>query len=93
MWPTLCIFPFLPSIRHWAADTTDAGIALVIKLAMWDTVLVQELPHVALRPVNDGRDENLVLSADTSYHLLLVLAPLVEVARELVIAQFHFVPF
>ena len=78
VWPPFNLFPFLSGLGHRAEDTTDAGIALVIKFAMWYAILVQELPHVALRPVDDGRNEYLVPSTDTGDHLLLVLAPLVK---------------
>ena len=76
--PSFNLFQLLLPIRHRTTNAADTVVALVVKLAMRNAVSVQELPHVALRLMDYGRDEYLVLATDTRYHLFLMLAPLVE---------------
>ena len=60
--PAFNIFQLLFPIRHRTTNAADTVVALIVKLAMRNAVSVQELPHVALRPMNDWRHENLVLA-------------------------------
>ena len=78
MRPPLNLLYFLPVTGHRTADAADAGMSLVVEFAVRNAVHVQELPHISLRPMDDGRDKYLVLPSDTRDHLFLVLAPLVE---------------
>ena len=54
VWPTFNLFDFLSILRHGATDAPDAGVSFVIELAMRYAVHIKELPHVTLRPIDDG---------------------------------------
>ena len=75
---TLYIFYFCLVTRHWAENTPNSIITLIIELAMRNIIAVQEFPNIPLCPVNNGRKKYLVFTSDTGNHSFFMVAPLVE---------------
>lgn len=64
---------FFLVLRHGTHDATNSGVTLVVQLAMRHTKhIVEEIPHIALRPLKDRRNKDRVLAVDAT-HLVVLL--------------------
>lgn len=58
---------------HRAADAAESSPTLIVEFTMgYLHHLVQELPYISLRPMDDGRDKKAFLSVDAAKRLFLV---------------------
>lgn len=72
-------------------DASDAMVALVVQAAILDAVPANEIPHIGIRPPEDGRYHQLILAADAYVRRLVVDIELVERAAELVPLHLHLI--
>lgn len=79
--------------RHRTHDASNAMVAFVIELAVRHfTDLVQELPDIALFPIDNGRHKDRVLAADAADLLLLVVGELVLIEVLVLLANLLLLP-
>ena len=65
--PALHLLYLLPWTAHRAADAAYAAVAFVVQAAVWHLAyLIQELPHIARSPMDDGRYQQTLLAADAA---------------------------
>ena len=58
---------------HWTADAAEPSPTLIVEFTMGYLLhLVQELPYISLRPMDNGRDKKAFLSVDAAKRLFLV---------------------
>ena len=82
VWKFLHFTDFPPVLRHRTEYAAYALVALVVQLAMGHFhYFVQEVPHVLLRPLEDGRNQYRVLAAYAAHLMFLV-------GREIVLVHF-----